>query len=104
MFRKLYWVTESVDQAGISHVTGVYTSIPDLVRHGIQSNEISSNLRLTLTKLDSNKEPLGTWSSPHFDGLSEALQTFVETDEFSAEQVQMLVSTLKQKVQLIYAA
>ncbi len=94
MFRKLYWVTEQVDPSGISRVTGVYTSIPDLVRHGLTWREDSSVLRLTLTKLDSDKEPLGCWSSPDFSGLEQELQPFVQTDEFSAEQCKSLIQAL----------
>jgi len=95
MFRKLYWVTEQVDRDGSSRVTGVYTSIPDLIRHGLRWSRTSDSLRLTLTKLDSEKEPLGSWASPGFSGLEASLQEFIRTDEFSQEHCQALVKALQ---------
>jgi len=97
MFRKLYWVTESVDAKGLSHVVGVYTSIPDLIRHGLSTNDRNSRLRLTLTKLDSDRTPFGTWCEPHFEGLDDKLQEFVVTEEFLPEQCEMLVDALKRR-------
>lgn len=94
MFRKLYWVTEQVDPSGSSRVTGVYTSIPDLIRHGLTWQDRGASLRLTLTKLDSEKEPLGCWSTPEFTGLEQTLEEFVRTDEFSADQCSSLVQAL----------
>ncbi len=95
MFRKLYWVTEHVDPNGSSKVLGVYTSIPDLIRHGLQTSAEDGRLRLTLTKLDSDKEPFGTWCEPRFDGLSKKLDEFIKTEEFSQDQCQALVNALK---------
>jgi len=94
MFRKLYWVTERVEGNGESRVVGVFTSIPDLIRHGLSTFESTHGLRLTLIKLDSSKEPLGTWQGPSFEGLDAALQEYVRTDEFSAEQCQFLIERL----------
>lgn len=93
MFRRLYWVSEQVFQDGTSSVNGVYTSIPDLVRFGLRSVE-NGHLRLTLTKLDSDKEPLGVWVSPSFDGLLEGMQPYIKTEEFSTEQVNSLIAAL----------
>lgn len=93
MFRRLYWVTEFVGNDGQSRVTGVYTSIPDLVHRGLTRKDIVG-LRLTLTKLDSDREPFGYWSSPAFEGLEQACQQFVETEEFSVDEVKSLVSAL----------
>jgi hypothetical protein len=93
MFRKLYWVTEQVQPDGKSHVTGIFTSIPNLVREGFACTELSS-LRLTLTKLDSEDGALGRWTAPNFEGLEERLAEFVRTDEFSAEQCESLVAVL----------
>lgn len=95
MFRRLYWVTEFVSPDGPSRVTGVYTSIPDLVYRGIPRHGLEG-LRLTLTKLDSDREPFGTWSAPSFDGLEQACQQFVLTEEFSVDEVKSLVSALAQ--------
>lgn len=97
MFRKLYWVTEQVDMAGRSRVAGVYTSIPDLIRHGLGWNHGTDRIRLTLTKLDSEQEPLGCWTSPHFDGLEASLQQFVHTDEFSADHCKALLQALHEE-------
>jgi hypothetical protein len=93
MFRRLYWVSEQVFQDGTSSVNGVYTSIPDLVRYGLRSPE-SGHLRLTLTKLDSDKEPLGVWISPEYGGLFESMQPYIKTEEFSVEQVNSLIAAL----------
>lgn len=95
MFRRLYWVTEEVGNDGSSAVTGVYTSIPELVNVGIESrNGQISKLRLNLVKLDCSG-PLATWQAPEFGGVEERLQEFVRTDEFSADHCKMLVDALK---------
>jgi hypothetical protein len=95
MFRRLYWVTEEVEAQGGSGVTGVYTSIPDLVRNGIESrNGKPSKLRLSLVKLDCAEGPLGVWEAP-YSGLADSLQDYVKTEEFMPEQCQALVDALK---------
>ena len=97
MFRKLYWVTEQVKPDGESRVTGVFTSIPNLVKEGLANNHIRT-MRLTLTKLDCVTGALGTWMGPRFDGLPNGLEEFVRTEEFSAEHCELLVEALgKQK-------
>jgi hypothetical protein len=93
MFRRLYWVSEQVYNDGTSSVNGVYTSIPDLVHYGLRFPE-SGQLRLTLTKLDSNKEPLGCWLSPEFEGLEAAMTPYLKTEEFSTEHVKILMKSL----------
>ena len=93
MFRKLYWVSEQVFNDGTSTVNGVYTSIPDLVHYGLRFPE-KGQLRLTLTKLDSNQEPLGCWLSPNFDGLEMAMSPYLKTEEFTNEHVKLLMSSL----------
>lgn len=95
MFRKLYWVTEQVLPNGNSSVTGVFTSIPNLVKEGLACND-PAHLRLTLTKLDCEDGALGRWMGPDFDGLQTRLQEFVQTEEFSADQCDSLVATLAQ--------
>jgi hypothetical protein len=100
MFRRLYWVSEQVHKDGSSKVIGVYTSIPDLVRHGLRYPD-AGTLRLTLTKLDSDREPLGTWSSPSFEGIETAMEPFVKTEEFSVDQVKSLVSKLSNQPQAV---
>ena len=93
MFRRLYWVSEQVFTDGTSKVNGVYTSIPDLVRYGLQYAE-GGDLRLTLTKLDSSSDPLGTWISPGFGEMETAIQEYVTTEEISSEHVKMLINGL----------
>ena len=93
MFRKLYWVTEQVMPDGRSQVTGVFTSIPNLVKGNFACSELG-NLRLTLTKLDCEEGALGRWTGPDFHGLSERLGEFVRKEEFTAEQCESLISAL----------
>jgi hypothetical protein len=96
MFRRLYWVTEEVDAHGSSGVSGVYTSIPDLVRNGIQArNGKPSRFRLSLVKLDCADGPLGVWEAPSFSGIEEKLQEYVKSDDFTADQCQSLFDHLK---------
>lgn len=95
MFRKLYWVTEQVLSDGKTQVTGVFTSIPNLVREGFACNDVGT-LRLTLTKLDCEDGNLGTWTAPNFDGLQDRLGEFVQTEEFSFEQCESLIHALGQ--------
>lgn len=94
MFRRLYWVVEEVDKANASQVTGVYTSIQDLIKHGLGCVDSGNEIRLTLTKLDSSKPPLGCWSSPRFENLEEDLKAYVQTDEFTEEQCKALSDEL----------
>lgn len=93
MFRKLYWVSEQVFHDGTSTVNGVYTSIPDLVHYGLRFPD-KGQLRLTLTKLDSNQQPLGCWLSPNFDGLEMAMGPYLKTEEFTNDHVKLLVQSL----------
>lgn len=95
MFRKLYWVTESISANGESRVLGVYTSIPDLIRHGLHGSG-EGKLRLTLTKLDSSQAPLATWTEPNFAGIEEHLAEFVKTDEFSKDHCSALCEALRE--------
>jgi hypothetical protein len=92
MFRKLYWVTEQVSD-GNSRVTGVYTSLPNLVAEGLSRNDPSS-LRLTLTLLDSEDEPLGTFEGPDFAGLSSTLLTYSQSGDWSLDQCEALMEKL----------
>lgn len=96
MFRRLYWVSEQVAPNQTSAVLGVYTSIPDLIRYGLRFPD-RGHLRLTLTKLDSDREPMARWISPEFEGLEEGLAPYIATEEFSVEQVKALLTEIKQK-------
>lgn len=97
MFRRLYWIAEQVDDSGASRVTGVYTSIQDLVHHGLNWCEEMQgrNLRLTLVKPDTFNKPLGSWISPSFDGLATDIRSFIETHEYSEEETQLLRDELQ---------
>ena len=90
MFRKLYWVTEGVNADHDSMVLGVFTSIPDLIKNGLPTAERYPSYRISLVKLDSPQTPLGTWQSPEFNGLRDAMQAYIATDEFSADQCENL--------------
>lgn len=96
IFRRLYWIAEQVDEAGKSRVTGVYTSIQDLVNHGLHwcEGEESCNLRLTIVKPDTFNKPLGSWTSPTFEGLAEDIKQFVSTQEYTDEETAMLQKAL----------
>ncbi|MBS1709705.1 MAG: hypothetical protein JSS65_13415 [Armatimonadetes bacterium] len=98
-FRRLYWVTEQVGLDGTSHIGGVYTSINDLLERGLHwdaDSDKTASFRVSLVKLDSTKPPLGQWSSPDFSGMRAALQEYVETDEFNAQECELLVDNLHQ--------
>ena len=97
-FRRLYWVTEQVDEQGMSEIAGVFTSIPDLVEEGIHwydDIEKRNGFRLTLVKLDSKQRPLGVWASPDYGNLSEDLKEYVNTQEFSVSEVESLLDALR---------
>lgn len=95
MFRKLYWITEQADPAGAWRATGVYTSIHDLVDHGLRFvGHHNGGFRITLVKLDCCKDVLGSWGAPQFEGLREALEEFVGTGEFGADEIQQLSEAL----------
>jgi hypothetical protein len=99
MFRKLYWVTESVDEVGRSQVMGVFTSVPDLIEKGLKFAELETSptrmLRLTLLKLDCSGSPFGSWTSPTFAGIGERLSEFVDTNEFTFDECRDLVEALR---------
>lgn len=96
-FRRLYWVTEQFNDSGESAVTGVFTSLYDLIADGLRwlpEPANSTRFRLTLIKLDSTKEPLGVWASPDFGNVTEDLQQYVKTGEFSEGDVDALAGAL----------
>ena len=95
MFRKLYWVTEHLQENGTSKVAGIFTSIPDLMRIGLATE---TPIRLTLAKLDSPSAPFGTWIGPEYDGLEAKLEEFIQTDEFSREHCQALMKALRSPI------
>jgi predicted transcriptional regulator len=97
-FRKLYWVTEQLDENNGSQVAGVFTSIQDLVEKGllfIDDIDKRHGFRLTLVKLDSRKKPLGSWVSPDYPGIEDDLAEYVKTQEFGVNEIEELVEALK---------
>jgi len=97
-FRRIYWVTEQVDEQGLSEVTGVFTSIPDLVDLGLGTRDIcpkQAGFRISLCELDSTGSPILTCSSPSFDGFEDALQPIVESGEISASEYASLTDALR---------
>ena len=96
MFRRLYWIVEQVSGEGKSRVTGVYTSIPDLVGRGLNwSDEVHGRgLRLTLVKPDTFDKPLGSWTGPEFPGMVEDLRAFVASHEITEEELNTLSTAM----------
>lgn len=95
-FRRLYWVTEQVATDGSSHVTGVYTSVPDLADHGLRyMANLGSGFRLSLVQLDSTNLPLGTWTAPAFEGIEDALKPYTVGDEITDEHRESLLEALR---------
>lgn len=97
-FRKLYWVTEQLNNDGQSQLRGVYTSIFDIRSKGfkwLESCGDHKGIRVSLVKLDSMDKPLGTWSSPNFDNMREDLQQYISTGEFDEQSCDELVEELQ---------
>lgn len=92
MFRRLYWITERLEDDGTSLATGIYTSVYDLVNRGLPRH--TDRLRLTIAKVDSEEDPIGRWTSPGFDGLAEELSKYVATEEITEDQRRTLVAAL----------
>ena len=90
MFRRLYWVKEIVESNGASTVIGVYTSIPDLIEHGL-GREDDQKVRLSLFQLDRANGCLGVWTCSDLEHMEQDLQKFIKTDEMSQDHVNRLV-------------
>lgn len=100
-FRRIYWVTEQLDESGRGEVTGVYTSIPDLVEYGLFMKDHCDKkaaLRLTLCELDATKPPLVRLTSPDFGDVEQVLEQFVKDGEITHEDVVTLADALKKRV------
>lgn len=96
-FRRLYWIAEELGNDGKSTVTGVYTSIADLVHKGLKWRNgagSKANFRLTLVKPDTFDAPLGRWDASNLDGIEEAIAPFMATNEISIEESKMLCEGL----------
>lgn len=97
-FRRLYWVTEQLDDEGRSELCGVFTSIPDLVEEGLRwNNEIEkrSRFRISLVKLDSRHKPLGSWYANDYQSLEGDLEEYLKTQEFTPPECDSLLDGLK---------
>jgi hypothetical protein len=97
-FRKLYWVTEQLDEGGRSQIGGVFTSIPDLIEGGIHWQEDGGKpqaFRLSLVKLDSRNRPLGCWTSPDYPGIEDDLAEYIRTQEFGPTEIEELLTALR---------
>lgn len=88
MFRKLYWVVEEDMPSGRA-VSGVYTSVHDLIEHGLGGQGLS----LTLTPLDKRNSAVGLWSS--FESLASDLEPLMKSNELRIDEVNELVEALK---------
>jgi hypothetical protein len=95
MFRKLYWVTEQVPGNSTSQVLGVYTSIPNLIRHGLSSDLDLDRIRLSLTKLDCDDGVVANWQGRSFGRLRDDLRSFIESEDFTEDQVKALVDKIE---------
>jgi len=93
MFRRLYWIVEEVSDNGATRVTGVYTSIPDLIHRGLKAG---ASLRLTIHKPDTYDCPLGQWTNATFAQMGTDLDQFVQTHEYSVEEVKTLGDAVSQ--------
>lgn len=97
-FRRVYWVTEQVDSEGFSTVAGVFTSVNDLMDHGLKGLEGCDKVagfRITLVELD-QVGPLGTWASPDYKGFEEELQKYIATSEVAPHEAEAIIKTLKE--------
>lgn len=96
MFRRLYWIAEQLNADGTSRITGIYTSIQDLCHGGLQwSPKCNSKvIRLTLMKPDCFDQPLGSWVSPSFGDIATDMRTYVDSNEYTEEEVKLLISSI----------
>lgn len=98
-FRRLYWIAEELGTDGKSTVTGVYTSIADLVHKGLKWRNGAGdkgNFRLTLVKPDTFDSPLGRWDASNLDGIEQSIAPFMATNEISIEESKMLSEGLSE--------
>jgi hypothetical protein len=90
MFRKLYWVAEDLQPSGSSQIRGVFTSVPNLLRCGLEEGLNLSQFRLSLTRLDCPCGTIATWSGDRFRTMGDDLVQFVATEDITEEQRQSL--------------
>jgi hypothetical protein len=98
VFRRIYWVTEQLDTEGRSAITGIYTSIPDLLHLGIKMVEDvpqQAGFRLSLVQLDKQCGAHGIWTEENWDEIVSDLSPYIQTGEFTEEQCSMLHAALQ---------
>lgn len=96
-FRRIYWVTEQFDENG-SEVTGVYTSVYDLIESGLGVRDAShykGGYRVTLCELDTSKAPVLRFSSADHNSLKTDLEPFVRSGEITHEDAARLVEAVE---------
>jgi hypothetical protein len=97
-FRRIYWVTEQFDADGKSEVTGVFTSIPDLIDTGLGVRSVcakQAGFRVSLCELDSGSKPILSMSSPDFAGFEDQVRPVMQTGEISHEEYNSLADALR---------
>ncbi len=97
-FRRIYWVSEQYNEQGLSEVTGVYTSVHDLIEIGLGVTDRSSyksGFRITLCALDSTGPALISMSSADFSNCEEKIAPFVQTGEITEEEAARLKQALR---------
>ena len=90
IFRRLYWVTEQHGADGRSEVTGVFTSVPDLIECGLGVRDISgfsAGYRISLVQLDSRRAPVARISPAEPASVRATLEEFIKSGELSEEEV-----------------
>lgn len=87
MFRKLYWVVEEKADTGY-RVSGVYTSVPDLVDHGL----VLSDVRLSLVPLDKRDAHIGVY--PSTSALAGDVDRLVSERHLREDEGRMLAEAL----------
>ena len=97
-FRRIYWVTEQVGSDGISEITGVFTSIPDLIEVGLGALDWcdkNAEFRIVLVELDSDQPPLLTITQSSIDQIESMLLPFVTSGEISHDEVLRLGGAIR---------
>lgn len=99
-FRRLYWVTEAVGADGTSEITGVFTSVPDLIEDGLDVHEkgpVGGRLRVSLLELDSYGKALARWDRESLSSLGSDLEPYVKSGEITRDEVSRLTEALNLK-------
>lgn len=96
-FRRIYWVSEQFNEEGFSEVTGVFTSVPDLIETGLGVTDRSKHkagFRITLCALDSRGPSLLTLTSTDFSDCEEKIAPYVQSGEITEDEAARLKHAL----------